>query len=68
MGKFDYMITCQKLSEYFIFSSEEIVYIDDIPEYTSMFRNLGGNTIDYNCTKIPIKKLKEQLKLFNLLV
>ncbi len=46
---------------------EEIIYIDDIPEYVEIFKKLGGNGIIYNCQINSPEKLEKELKKFGVL-
>lgn len=44
-----------------------VVYVDDIPEYAAAFKALGGNAIQYDCSKDPIDVLEEGLAKYGLL-
>ena len=46
---------------------EDIVYIDDIPEYVNTFTCLGAGGIVYDCSKDPISKLRDGLMTFGIL-
>lgn len=46
--------------------SEEIVYIDDIPEYVEAFKVLGVHGVVYNCQANPPEALKTELDKFNI--
>lgn len=45
----------------------QIIYIDDVLEYTQVFQKLGGNAILYNCQTDPIEKLQTELSWFGVL-
>lgn len=47
--------------------TEEIIYIDDIPEYIEIFKKLGGYGILYNCQIDPIEKPEKELVNFKAL-
>lgn len=40
---------------------EEIIYIDDVPEYVAAFENFGVRGIVYNCQTDPIEVLESRL-------
>lgn len=46
---------------------EEIIYIDDVPEYIEAARNLGISGILYNCQNDSIEKLRQELSKFGVL-
>ena len=46
---------------------QEIVYIDDVPAYVNVFRNLGGNGIVYNCQTESIDALTSALSAYSVL-
>ncbi|MDO8492732.1 MAG: HAD-IA family hydrolase [bacterium] len=46
---------------------DEIIYVDDVPEYIEAVRNLGINGILYNCQTDPIEKLQNELSQFGVL-
>lgn len=47
--------------------AENILYVDDIAEYTAVFESLGGNTLVYNCSVDPLSKLERKLASHGLL-
>jgi len=48
--------------------AEKIVYIDDIPEYVQIARELGIKGILYNCQKEPAEILLKKLKKFRVII
>lgn len=47
--------------------AENILFIDDMPENIEGFKNLGTNTILYNCQKDPITYLESEMRKFDVL-
>ena len=47
--------------------TKNILYIEDVLDYRKVFEVMGGNTIDYNCSKDTIDKLKNSLKDFGVI-
>ena len=42
----------------------QVLYIDDVPEYRRAFEEMGGKTLNYNCSQEPLANLNEGLKIF----
>jgi len=50
------------------YSAEEIIFIDDVPEYVDVFRELGGCGIVYNCAINSTIDLLKKLKPFKVFI
>jgi len=44
--------------------AHRVLYIEDVPEYCEAFRSIGGNALQYDCSKEPIARLEEGLRVF----
>lgn len=49
-------------------SAENILYVDDILEYTEMFKKLGGEVLTYNCSVNPLSVLEDSLASYGVLI
>jgi len=47
---------------------EQMIYIDDVPEYVNVFRDLGGHGILYDCTEESIIDLLKKLQPFGVFI
>ncbi|MDZ7612220.1 MAG: HAD-IA family hydrolase [Candidatus Moranbacteria bacterium] len=48
--------------------AEEAVFVDDKPENVEAFKALGGEGVQYDCTKEPAAELKQKLKQSGILI
>lgn len=46
---------------------EQILYVDDVPQYVEVFRSLGGKGLHYDCSRNSLSVLEESLALHGLL-
>lgn len=60
-------IMYKKALERLSLKAEEVLFLDDVEEYTAAFRKLGGNAIVYDCTKQSANELLESLGQYKVL-
>lgn len=48
--------------------ASETVFIDDIPEYSEKFRELGGNSVQFDCAREQFSALVQKLEPYGVLI